>query len=270
MKKIFPIIVLYKERLEKGNTYKTLISLYTNGKYMLYDNSPSPLYEEGELPTHIVYIYDKNNGGVTVAYNKGAEYARKNGYQWVLLLDQDTVFENNYAEKLEYAIMKYPQIKVFAPQIYYNRKSPFSPSAYTFGIAKALESEPGIYSLRKIFPVNSGTCIATDSFMLAKGYDTNIKLDFADMDFFFRLSRKEHLFCLIDSKAYQSFSGNETDKHKLYRRYRIYINDAKNVRKRNIKDRVFFFYVVLRHTIALTFKTKSTTFLRYFMWRYLF
>lgn len=267
---IFPVIVLYKDRLESCNTYKTLLSKHSECRYMIYDNSPSPIYKTEELSRNVVYIHDKNNGGVTAAYNKGAEYAYGNGYKWVLLLDQDTSFEENYITELERSMEQYKDVKVFVPQIYYNENVPFSPSIYKYGIGKGVKLNAGIHSLCDMLPVNSGTCINVESFQSVNGYNKNIRLDFADIDFFTRLSRIENKFCLTGSNAYQSFSNNETNINKLYARYVIYINDAKQVKFNGIRKRIFHSYGVFHHTVALTVKSKCMKFIRHFICHYIF
>ncbi|MFA4889339.1 MAG: glycosyltransferase family 2 protein [Candidatus Omnitrophota bacterium] len=46
----------------------------------------------------ITYIFNEKNFGIGIALNQGCNYARKLGYQWVLVLDQDTTVSRRMVE----------------------------------------------------------------------------------------------------------------------------------------------------------------------------
>ena len=88
--KILCVIVLYKCKLENSKSYQSLLQ-NNEETIFVYDNSPISQEVHGE---NIVYIHDSQNGGLSVAYNKAAQYARCNRFDWLLLLDQDTTFQD--------------------------------------------------------------------------------------------------------------------------------------------------------------------------------
>jgi len=95
--KIVILIVLYKKSIEECVSYRTLkecIKLQdTRYKLIIYNNSPE--YELPESEDAIV-INSDNNGRLSSAYNYAWRYALDEGYQWLLLLDQDSELSEDY------------------------------------------------------------------------------------------------------------------------------------------------------------------------------
>lgn len=260
MAKIFPIIVTYNISYKDCNTYKSLLCHYDNMPMLIYDNSPFPI-NSSYRTKYIHYKNDPKNGGISKAYNYGTRIAKEvEDADFVLLLDQDTTFDPNYINVLNETVDKFTSTDVFIPIIRYNNGQIFSPVKFSLWRIKQKEIPPGLHSLKNIFPVNSGSCIRIDKFMSIGGYNENIPLDFSDFDFFYRLSNSSRTFYIVDSTASQSFSNNETDVNKLYERYKKYITGAKHA---VIKYRCIIH--VLRHTLALTIRTKNICFLKYCM-----
>ncbi len=263
--RIFPIIVTYMTDIKDCNTYKSLICHYAERPMLIYDNSPIPINAKYKNKKTL-YFHDKNNGGVSRAYNYGAKEAKRLGcFDFILLLDQDTIFEKDYIDKLENCVNIYKDINVFVPKIKYGKNRSFSPVLFKYMTLKGIDIESGILSLNKYIPVNSGACINLNSFITVSGYNEKIKLDFADFDFFMRLKKYSDKFFLMDSTACQDFSNEETDTEKLFCRYILYIKGALNT---SFKSKCSFH--VLRHTISLTLRTKKFIFIKYYINKYLF
>lgn len=263
--KIYPIIVTYYSEFTKCKTFTSLLSRWEGLSFLIYDNSPHQINKKYES-LRIDYYGDGINRGVSAAYNYGCNIAEKKGYEYVLLLDEDTIFNGDFIEKLSQAIERNTDIDIFAPSIYYQERKPFSPShcslLKTRGVGLAANNR---YCLKEYVPVNSGTCIRVSAFMKIGGYNEKIKLDFADFDFFFRLAPLSRFFLLIDSTAYQNFSNEESDVSKLERRYKIYLDGALAT-----PAKYRFLLQVIRHSLALTIRTKSIGFIKIFFKNYLF
>ena len=52
--------------------------------------------------TDVVIIENKENLGFSAACNKGIEYSIKNGFDYVLLLNNDTIVEKDFLSKMVY------------------------------------------------------------------------------------------------------------------------------------------------------------------------
>lgn len=264
--KIYPIIVTYYSELKDCNTFLSLLSKADEDmRFLVYDNSPHKINKTYEC-SHVDYFGDGENRGVSAAYNYGCKMAEKLGYEYVLLLDEDTRFEKDFIQKLSEAIESNKDIDVFAPSISYQKGIPFSPSKCsllkTRGVALTACQ---CYPLKKYMPVNSGTCIRVSAFKRANGYNEAIKMDFADFDFFQRLARFSSRFMLINSMAHQNFSNEETDVNKLERRYKLYIDGALAT-----SFQFRFLPQVIRHTLALAVRTRRMVFVNIFLKQYLF
>jgi len=265
---ILCIIVLYKCKLEESITYKSLYKCLNNTQLkldlLIYDNSPIKQSISNDTnPFNIKYICYQNNNGISLAYNYGYEYAVYLSKKWLLLMDQDTYFPINYFDKLNEEITNNTNIKIFAPIVITNNNKILSPCKYIFKKGFLLKKiKPGIYSLKKLSPINSGLLIELDLYLKAGKYNENLFLDYCDFDFINKVAMIENKFMLIDLICTQNFSNDETDKDKLKIRYKIFCKDLKNCTNYYFWDKYLFFLVLLTRGIKLTIRTKDTSFLK--------
>ncbi|MCM4150238.1 hypothetical protein DHD05_01430 [Arenibacter sp. N53] len=106
---LLAVLVLYNEKLENSNTFKSLSKAIPKGAYVdlvVYDNSPEThnLENVESISFKIHYIHDEMNSGVSAAYNYGAKFAETENKTWMLILDQDTTFRNNIFNSYHEAI----------------------------------------------------------------------------------------------------------------------------------------------------------------------
>lgn len=267
--KILPVIVLYNSNLEEQYTYRTLLKCNNWDKYIVYDNSDWNKNNRINDP-RIIYIRDSRNSGLSKAYNVAAKYAKIMGYEWLLLLDQDSSFPINSYNIYKEAIKNNRHICLFAPRLTYKLNKPFSPSWLCCGISIAKRFTEGVYSLNSVIPVNSGMCISVREFCRCGGYDENLKLDFTDVRFIDKFKRYNKIFYLLDCDVSQSFSNEVKDSDKLIFRYKQFLFDAICYERTNIICNIRVFFLVLKHTLALIFKTKKSIFIPLYINYYLF
>lgn len=261
---ILPVVVLYKVDFRDTNVFRTLLIHYAGQRILIYENSPEPLNQVYESEK-VCYHHDAGNGGVSAAYNYGASVARQLGdVDALLLLDEDTRFEPDYLSVLETAMKAHPYIDLFVPQVLYAGHHPFSPIHRGLRMNRGAMLSEGQYSLKQYLPVNSGACIRLSAFGKAGGYQAGIRLDFADFDFFSRLALVSEKFYRVNSTAFQSFSNEETQPDKLFRRYQFYLEGAREAR-RNRQISTMVVVETLRHTLALTLRTRSLRFMKEFI-----
>lgn len=256
---IFPVIVIYKCSIYKSRAYSSLIKGKVSGSFMIYDNSPSSFIQSENPPTNAIYIRDTNNKGLAEAYNAAAAEAGRLGYTHILLLDQDTLFPENSWHEYEKA-EHYNGI--IAPQLATDDGKPFSPVDISGWSPKGTRLNAGEHSLYKYNVVNSGICIPIRLFLNAGGYDPATPLDFADFQFNRRIRKLRSSFMLLPFTALQDFSDNCTDPVKLLSRFRLYASSAKGFITEGITDALKHHFSVLKHTIALTIRTRNMAFAR--------
>jgi GT2 family glycosyltransferase len=93
---ILAVIVLYKMRPENSTAYQTLQTAISRlgakrgaVRILLYDNAPdTPV--PGGLPQDVLYVPAARNEGVAGAYNYALSLAAREGFAWMLTLDQDS------------------------------------------------------------------------------------------------------------------------------------------------------------------------------------
>lgn len=266
---------MYNCRLTESKSYQTILSALAQADekatLFIYDNSPKSqlIIHEDLYWLEVKYIHDSNNSGLSKAYNEGAKFANTKCIPWIILLDQDTEFDKEYLNKVNTALVKYPEIVLFVPMLKLKSGNSFSPVKYKYKRAFPVELLEGIHSLTSFAPVNSGMVINIEAFKRVGGYNEQIKLDFADFQFIERLNKRYDEFYLLDSIAVQDFSNDEPDLNKNISRFIMYLDCAKNCTRASFMDNVYYFYVVARHTTALTLKFKSATFAKLLYTNYL-
>jgi GT2 family glycosyltransferase len=274
--KTLAIVVLYEIDIKDATSIKCLNDAInfekSNLDILIYDNSRTSMKIDNSLfpNLNIKYKHDSRNMGLGIAYNFGAKLAQSMNKKWILLLDQDTLFENEIFDKYLLAIYNYPSVSLFAPILKLKNGKNFSPCFYFFKRGFMTSNiSTGLNSLHKYSPVNSGMLIRIESFLKCGGYNENIKLDFNDFQFIERFRKFENQFVVTSSVGIQDFSNDTNDISKLNIRYAIYCDSAKNCEKISIVDKFKYFIVVLQRSITLSLRTKSLIYFRTFYTSYL-
>lgn len=271
--RILCVVVLYGMRLKESSSYRAVRGQAARsgadvGIYV-HDNS---LEADAEAATNaeIVYRHSPENCGLGAAYNAAARHAEREGFGWLLLLDQDTQLPDDFLKSYVDAIDENPEaLRVFVPHIAHLNGQPLSPIRRWRRNRWPKVSE-GAVPMKHYLLINSCLCVDTRTFLECGGYDERVWLDFSDLQFVQRLQHAgTRRFGLLPCRCVQNFSNNETDAAKLKRRYEIYIACARNCTRYGWSDGLFRFYCVLSHTVALTLKTRSGYFLRIFTTRYI-
>lgn len=276
LENILPILVLYKQNLRDSISLKALSDHLTkNGKKLdlfVYDNSPFPseLSQFEFKQFNICYIHDKMNSGVSKAYNSGARYAAKINKTWLLLLDQDTKFPENFITDYLTAVEKNPDIPIFCPILQTQYGHIMSPCLYIRKRGVWVKHiKQGILNFNKYSPVNSGLMIYLEAFNKAGGYNESVRLDFADFQFIEKIRNYYSRFFLIDMVCIQEFSGFEKDVSVLESRFRLYCEGARNCKRKNTTEDIWYLIEVLRRLAGLTIKAKTLVFFPIFFKEYL-
>ena len=109
--KVAGIVTLYNPTDEDISNIKTY--LRDIDRLYIVDNTEGK-DNKARLPKSkkIDYIYKNENLGIATAMNMGAEKALKEGYKWLLTMDQDTTFKPGVMKKLKEVIIKEDMSKV--------------------------------------------------------------------------------------------------------------------------------------------------------------
>lgn len=268
---ILCVVVLYGMQVKDSPSFQAIRkqAAECNVKigFYIHDNSaiPDPTLQKGIKD--IEYVYSSQNIGLSAAYNAAALRAKKQNFEWVLLLDQDTQLPNNFLQSYVEAISKNKErYSVFAPKIKELGGAALSP------IQRWKKNQwpnciEGEVPIKPYLLINSCLCIKTQTYLNCEGYNEKVWLDFSDLQFIQRLQRNGiDRFYLLPCQCTQDFSKNEQNIEKLKRRFDIYIQCAKHCENFGLADWVFRQYAILSHTLALSIKTLKG----YFIWTYVF
>lgn len=266
--KILIVIVLYKQSLDDCQSFNVLKKIKNKQiALFVYDNSPS----RGNVihfpeSLQIMYMHNPSNPGVSKAYNEGSSYAKKNGFDYLLLLDQDTELPENFIyelEKINSAVTTYPLVS-FRLMRAGEQLSPFN---YRFkrGSMMVNQSESGVHPLKNISLLNSGILISVELFDKAGGYDENVELYFSDFVFLNRVRRIQKDFYISPIVFKHSMSSDDTSNLESFmQRFKFYLIGA---RQASVSENCYSIYAITTflRVIKVAIKIKSLVPLRQFL-----
>lgn len=104
MTKYVAIVVAYKPDNRLLDSLKVLKNVDLLDKIYLIDNTPKEDLNYSYQSGKIKYIPFNYNKGIAFAQNIGFKMAIKEGYEWALTLDQDTIIHDDLLDKYDYFI----------------------------------------------------------------------------------------------------------------------------------------------------------------------
>jgi glycosyltransferase involved in cell wall biosynthesis len=190
---VFVVIVLYKMSLEESSSYLSMerIMSFSNHKIrcqcMIYDNSPKIKSDtDGNFsnnPLINYYFHDPENGGLCAAYNHALATAITNGFDWLLLMDQDTVLPANFFDVLSVAVNNAKldeRIVAIVPKVVSNHRM-VSPCKVKFaGRLTPLGLQYQGICEQPATAINSGSLLRTTFLKNLGQFPSDFKLDFLD------------------------------------------------------------------------------------------
>ncbi len=270
MDKILFVVILYNQKLSESNVYKSLLSNKEDSfdGIIVFDNSKYNQQKDIDtLKLNIIYIWNKGvNYYLSKNYNTASKYAIENDYNWLLLLDQDTIFPNDAISKYKSAISDYPNEKIFAPKHKIQNGRYLSPAKPLLPLKKV--ACEGSYNINKFIFINSGLLINISLFCSIDGYDEDINLDFSDFQFFEKAKKEIKSVFVLDIECHQNFSNENKDKSSLLHRYEIFCKNATNFKANNKIDRIEIFLLVIKHTLSLLVRCKSISVIKILINKY--
>lgn len=253
MDNLLCVIVLYKCLLENTKTYQTLMRRMQSYHLYIYDNSPEKQYIND---SRIIYVHDSKNSGLSVAYNNAAKYASENGFEWLLLLDQDTDFSNILIDDYAKAISENPNIKLFAPKVRCGDKY-MSPIRVWHRMGRLSQSVlSGIILLSKYSIINSGMCINVNAMIECGGYNEKVFLDHSDHEFLEKFEKLYSDAFIIDKDIIQDYSELTANSSSTINRYVLFCRSVKSCSRENISF-FWLFVIVLKRCLSICCRNKT-------------
>lgn len=256
-KQLLFVIVIYNLDFHQSSTYQTLLLPHSDIPTYIIDNS---LYSQIVQDSNVIfYSHHPDNPGVSFAYNEAAKYAKENGYEWMLLLDQDTHFPNGILQEYLDCISSRPDIHLIAPPVNVSNGRYMSPVKlwWKMGLINNNVPKGQIISLYDYSPINSGMCISVDAFFKCGGYKNQVFLDYSDFQFIERFRRISDKGYILKTEIHQEFSTLVDDRDKMLSRYQLFCLSLKQCDMPSFVDRMGYAMVVLKRGVSLILKTHS-------------
>ena len=273
MTRLLIVIVIYEELLNNSESYNTLMKALEcpadfNLEIYVHDNSSEKQFDNGCFQVNGIkhyYFHDSSNVGISKAYNSAEKYAVANNYQWLLFLDQDTTLPSDLLLHYEQSMRKNVNIDMFVPLIRIENGSIISPFRNILNVGVPIKKPIyGVQPIAKYGVINSALMVTAASFKSAGGYNELVKLDFSDMQFVQRYSKRYVSFFVTPAVCCQNLSTQERDVDRLLKRFEYFCQGARHCHRESIFDDLTYIFIVLKRTISLTWSTKSTIFIRKF------
>jgi glycosyltransferase involved in cell wall biosynthesis len=187
---ILAIMVVYNQDILSSTTFQSLMGALAKHdsegalSLMVYDNSPaSQNLECFTSPVSITYVHDPTNAGLAKAYNHALDVAVSDGFEWLLLLDQDSTLPEDFTVKLintaemikadENLVAIVPRVKCLGETV--------SPSVVKFGgCFRPVDASIMGTSHPQVTSINSGTMLRTTFMKTVGGFNTVFRLDYLD------------------------------------------------------------------------------------------
>ena len=176
--KILVGIVLFKPDIDR--LVKNIYAICSQVDCALLINNDSPdlislLEEKLSYGIDFNVINNKKNLGIAVALNQLLEYAHNNSYDWILVLDQDSIAPSNMIKEYK-KFFDSKDIGIICPKIFdVNNNTNVE-----------LKKKNGlIYNEEDV--ITSGSCINVNIAVSLNGFDERLFIDFVDTDFQKRL-----------------------------------------------------------------------------------
>jgi GT2 family glycosyltransferase len=191
-------------------------SSFKNFKIILIDNeSQNDFSDEINKNKKIYIIKNKNNEGFARANNQGIKYSLKNGYDYVLLLNNDTLITNNLLDSL----IKQSNIlnqKIIQPLILnyngtkiWNAGGTINNFFGTFKTHRKRESFTGLKSNMDFTDWFTGCCVLIKSevFYDIGYFDENFFAYYEDIDFSIRLKANGYSIAMMNDSYLKHFES---------------------------------------------------------------
>ena len=169
--KIAGVVILYNP----NNNYIDNIKSYINDIDKLYvvDNSPkkNKIFNDKKIE----YIFNNENLGIAIPLNQIASKAIKEGYNWLLTMDQDTFFNDNVLNEMKDYILNHDTEKDGIVTVWHNTK---------LDVIK-----PKVKIDYPITEMTSGNLVNLDIWKKVNGYEEKFFIDGIDIEYCLRLKK---------------------------------------------------------------------------------
>lgn len=208
--KLLAVVVVYNCEIEKSKTINSLLlaakkkynSIFDIFKLIIYDNSEREQVLSISLPFKSSYVHSKTNGGVAKAYNYAYKIAKEENYDWLMLLDQDSLLNEDYFIKIRDVLEEInhrTNIVACVPKMLHGNKF-FSPAKVLWGeIHRHIDISYVGVSEKEIMAIGSCAVVRTSFIDEINGFNELFWLDYLDQWLFHTIYSRSKLVYIVDT-----------------------------------------------------------------------
>jgi GT2 family glycosyltransferase len=228
--------------------------LAPNFSLVIYDNSPERQEAPADFPMD--YVHDPANGGLAGAYNYALARAEQGGYEWLLLLDQDTTLTSEFFTELfacADTLRAQDKVAAIVPKLMVQGtiQSPaehfidymrhqFSRSLRT--LSQEVGVQPG-----RISAYNSGSTLSVRVLRSLGGFPKEFWLDYLDHAVFHALCAGGYQVYVLRSVLTHELAESDLNQRPLWRFRSVLKAQALFVKRAgNVFDRILYRLWLLR------------------------
>jgi GT2 family glycosyltransferase len=224
------VVVLYKCPLEESRTLHSLAAFCRQRKdlarriaLLIYDNSPEPRSHSLDEWTcgATEYYHPRENGGIAAAYSRALSMAQHSRIEWLLLLDQDTVFDPDFLPAIMGAIAAPlpAEICAIVPKLAQDGRI-LSPGFLTRFRRHNLPAAFSGMHHKPIAALNSGACLRAKAVTAVGGFPREYWLDYLDHIMFHRLQAAGGRIWVLNVELQHRLSFQNMETEMSVERYR--------------------------------------------------
>lgn len=213
----------------------------------------------------VVCIRNKKNRGIAAALNQGMAHCQKNGKQWVLTLDQDSVCPVNLLESLERHVNLDKRIAVVCPGIYNEGQG----MVQSRGVP--CKGREGLKSIE--YTITSGCLMSIEKWEAVGKFDERLFIDLVDTDICKRIRRLGFLIIEDSGVVMRHQVGSTKTRHILwrtvyaknhspFRKYYMMRNGIYLYKKKEMPAVVLIKYIVREYLLVILYEKNKIKKLR--------
>jgi GT2 family glycosyltransferase len=266
---ILAVLAVYNTKIKDSKTAQSLVKAcnykpqaFKTFKLVVYDNSPCRQVQCLEMPFQCEYKHDPNNNGLAGAYNYALDRAIDGNYDWILLLDHDTVLQEDFLFRLvsvSLDVQDNDNVAAIVPKAFYNGRF-FSPSKVLFGgVHRPIDiNHTGICDLQ-VAAIGSGALVRMSFLKELGGLSRMFWLDCLDAWMFNAIYSSGRKVYVTDSIIEHELSVLSYDRFMTESRYQNILK-YETIFMRSFKSKAenyFYLLRLLKRTVTLWFTVKN-------------
>ncbi|MDO9153555.1 MAG: glycosyltransferase [Paludibacter sp.] len=237
------VIVLYQCSLDKSITFLSLTEQLENFsvdyELVIYNNDINQKIEDSRF----LIVNSEENKKLEGAYNFALDRAIKNGKNWILLLDQDTVIPGNYFEELQKLFSSNYSLDLVAivPKLVSENKV-ISPVRVTSFMRFEKELHVSGYTNERINALNSLSLFKVQFIESIGGFSKDFPFDMHDHWCYNQVYKHQKKVYVLDVTTIHESSFVNFEENISLQRYKEFLTNENRFIRAEIGMPVYLFY----------------------------